>query len=294
MSCSLPRSSSARKRTPPKRPTSSFGCRVSFSEPRHLDQHQLTRRGADHALERAEFVDPDQRQAAHAARGRRAQPLAPARPAARAAQESGARLGARHGRRARDRARFLARPCRHDQPHARRRLVLPERQRDLDRHDAAVGEQRVAAQRVIVPASLQAGGQRAAQRRVGGFLEQVHHRLTGHSLLDTEQLEPRRVGIDDDALLHLDDGVVRALQHAVELAARVVRGFERGIERLLRAEGVQLALHHRLQPRLAGEGDHVTGAEREALGDERLVDPGGDQQHRHRRGELVAQRHAPR
>ena len=143
---------------------------------------------------------------------------------------------------------------------------------------------------MIVPVSLQTGGERTAQRRVRAFLEQVHHRLTDHAVLDTEQLEPRRVGIDHDAFLHLDDGVVRTLQHAVELAARVVRGFEGGVERLLRAERAQLALHHCLQPRLVGEGDHVAGAEGEALGHQRFIDRGGDQQHRHPRGELVAQR----
>ena len=68
-------------------------------------------------------------------------------------------------------------------------------------------------------------------------------------VIDAEQLEPGRVGVDDDAFLDLHDRIVRALQHGFELAAGVVRGFEGGVQRALEAERAQLAQHHRLQAR---------------------------------------------
>ena len=91
----------------------------------------------------------------------------------------------------------------------------------------------------------------ALQRRVGGLLEQVHHRLADEpgGLDETEQLEPGGVGIHQDALLHLRDRIVGALQHHFELAAIVLRGAQRAVERALEAEGAQLARDHRLQPR---------------------------------------------
>ena len=155
--------------------------------------------------------------------------------------------------------------------------MLPERERHLDRQHAAIGEQRVGTQRVVVPAAVQTGGKRTAQRRVRGFLEQVHDRLPGDPFLDAEQLEPRRVGLDDDAFLHLEDGVVRALQDRVELTARVVRRPHAGIERALDVEYAQFPQHHRLQPRRVGERDDIAGPELEPGGDARLI---------HLRGEL--------
>ncbi len=204
---------------------------------------------------------PDQCQAAHAARrgcwrG--------ARPSASSSSVRRSRPAAVSGRGGGGYQQVLfARPRGHDQAHARLALVLPQREGHLDRQHRAVGEQRVGAQRVVAPAPLLAGGQRPAQRRMGGFLEQVHDRLAGDAVLDAVQLVPGGVGVGDDALLHLHDGVVGAVQHGVELAARVVRGLDRRIERALGAEHAQLAQHHRLQARRAGQRHHVARAERD-------------------------------
>jgi hypothetical protein len=169
--------------------------------------------------------------------------------------------------------------------------VLPERQSHFDRQHAAVGEHSAGSQRMVVPAALQTSGERTAKRCVGGFLEQVHDWLPGDALLDAEQLEPRRVGVDDDALLHLEDGVVRALQDGVELAARTVRRPHAGIERALDAEHAQFPEHHRLEPRRVGERHHIAGPELDAGGDARLIDFGGELEHRHGGRQLITHAH---
>src|SRR5207253_2712466 len=86
------------------------------------------------------------------------------------------------------------------------------------------GELRVHPQRVIgFPAPLETRGQRAAQRRVSRIVEKVHHRLAADAFGDAVELEPGGVRIDDDPLLHLDDRVVRAMQHGAELGASLSR-----------------------------------------------------------------------
>ena len=115
---------------------------------------------------------------------------------------------------------------RHDQPHGRIAVELAQGEYQLERHDRAVGEQGAGFERVVAPAALQAGSQRSFERGVRWLLEQIHDRLADQAIGfgQTEQLEPRSIGIDQDALLDLGDGVIGALQHQLELAAVILRG----------------------------------------------------------------------
>jgi len=54
---------------------------------------------------------------------------------------------------------------------------------------------------------LQAGSERALERGMRRLIEQIHDRLADECAIRTKQLQPRRIGIDDDAFLHLDDSV---------------------------------------------------------------------------------------
>ena len=123
-------------------------------------------------------------------------------------------------------------------------------------------------------------------------LEQVHERLVDDRarVRVTEQLEPGLVGVDDDAFLHLQDGVVGALQDRLQLAAVVAGGLQRGIQRALEPERAQFARHHGLHA-IGGRQRHdVTRADAHAGGDVAFGDLRPDQQHRHLRRELVAHR----
>ena len=101
---------------------------------------------------------------------------------------------------------------------------------------------------MIGPLALATGDQRALERGVRAIVEQIHQRLADHGVgvVVAEQLEPGLVGVDDDAFLHLQDGVVGALQDRLQLAAIIARGLQRGVERAFEAERTQLAREHGL------------------------------------------------
>jgi len=227
--------------------------------------------------------------ATHAAGGRDGETLGERLEQLAALQEPAAVLGARsRGDRTLDDARLLTGSRRHHQPYAGLCVVLPERERHFDRQHAAIGEQRVCTQWMVAPAALQTSGERAAQRRMRRFVEQVHDRLPGETLLDAEQLAPRRVGLDDDPFLHLEDGVIRALQDRVELAACVVRRPHAGIERALDVKHAQFPQHHRREARRTGERHDIAGPECETGCDPRLIHLRSELEQRDGGGELIA------
>ena len=168
---------------------------------------------------------------------------------------------------------------------ARRRLVLIIRlgESERQRHARAVGEQRLDLQRVIGPLALQAGDQRALERRMSLGLEQVHQRSAGERIVArvAEQLEPRAIGIDDDAFLHVRDRVGGAFEEPLQLLAIFARRGQRRRQRPLEAMRAQLAAHHRLQAAAVGERHHVLGARAHRFGDHGLVDLLAHDHHRH-------------
>ena len=115
------------------------------------------------------------------------------------------------------------------------------------------------------------------------LLEQIHERRAGERIVArvAEQLEPRPVGIDDDALLHVGDGVGRALEEILQLFAILARRGQRRGQRALEAMRAQLAGRDRLQAAAVGERHHVLGARAHRLGDRGLVDLLAHDQHRH-------------
>ena len=121
-------------------------------------------------------------------------------------------------------------------------------------------------------------------------IEQIHERLIDHGarVRVAEQLQPGLVGIDHDSLLHLQDGVVGALQYGLQLAAVVAGGLQGGIQRALESERAQLARNHGLHAIGGGQRDDIARADAHAVGDVAFGDLWAYQQHRHLRCELVA------
>ena len=178
---------------------------------------------------------------------------------------------------------------------ARRRLVLVvgPREGQRERYARSVGEQRLHLERVIRPFALQARHQRPLQRGMRLRLEQIHQGRAGERILArvAEQLEPRSVGIDDDAFLHVSDRVGGALEESLQLLAILARRGERARERPLEAMCAQLAGHHRLQAAAVGERHHVLRARAHRVGDDGLVDLLAHDHDRHLGGALLLDLH---
>ncbi len=183
---------------------------------------------------------------------------------------------------------FVLLSGRHDQAHAGFAVVLAKSQNDIDRQCRAVREQRIDTQWTVLPASLQAGGQGTLERRVRPFIEQIHEGLAHHGFLEAEKLQPRCIGIDDDALLDLHDGIVRALQHRFQLTAGIVGRFQCRVESTLQTIGAQLAQHHRLQSHRVVQRHYITRADLHRLANRGFIDAIGNADQRQRRHHLVA------
>jgi hypothetical protein len=170
-------------------------------------------------------------------------------------------------------------------------FVLVERfgERELERQARAVRQQRLHLEAVVRPLALQTGDQCALERRVRLRLEQIHERDARERILAgvAEQLEPRPVGIHDDALLHVGDGVGRSLEEFLQLLPILARRRQGGGQGALEAVRAQLPRGDRLQPRAVGERHHVLRAEAHRVGDRRLIDLLAHDQHRHARGGLL-------
>ena len=146
---------------------------------------------------------------------------------------------------------------------------------------------------MVRPFALQAGDERTFERRMGFLLEQIHQRRAGECILAgiAEQLQPRSVGIDDDALLHVRDGVGRALEEILQLLAILARRGQRRRQGAFQAIRAQLPGDDRLQAAAVGERDHVLGAEAHRIGDRGLIDVLPHDQHRHLGGVLLLHLH---
>ena len=111
--------------------------------------------------------------------------------------------------------------------------------------------------------------------------------MTQQSFLHAEKLDPRRVGINDDAFLDLHNRIVRALQNGLELTARVVRGLQCGAERTFQTESTQLPKHNGLQPHRIRQSNSVARACGHRRGNARLIDRLRQHHYRHGRRGLV-------
>jgi hypothetical protein len=162
-------------------------------------------------------------------------------------------------------------------------LVIGLAERELEGQRRAVGEQGLHPEAVIAPLALQARDQSAFERRMRLLLEQVHERRAGERVVArvAEQLEPRPVGIDDDALLHVGDRIGRAFEKPLQLLAVLARRGQSRRQRALQAVRAQLAGHDRLQAAAVGERHHILGAQAHRLRDRRLIDLFAHDQHGH-------------
>ena len=113
----------------------------------------------------------------------------------------------------------------------------------------AVAQQRIRAQRMIRPLALQARDQRALDRGVRLGIERVHQRRADErvGVRQAVQLEPRGIGVDHDAFLHVRDGVGRAGHERLQLIAILARGADRAVERARLAMRFELARDDGLQ-----------------------------------------------
>ncbi len=118
---------------------------------------------------------------------------------------------------------------------------------------------------MIAPPALQAGAQRAFQDSLVGLIEQIHHGLADQAVEAAEQFRPRGIGVDDDALLHLHDGVVRSLQHGLELASGIAGRLDGRVQRPLQPECAQLAQNDGVEPARAGQGNEVTRSRKQSV-----------------------------
>ncbi len=105
-------------------------------------------------------------------------------------------------------------------------LIIRPGERENQRQVGAVRQQRLNLEAVVRPLALQAGHERALQRGVRIGLEQIHERRAGERIVAgvTEELEPRPIGIDDDALLYVGDRVGRSLEEILQLFAILACG----------------------------------------------------------------------
>ncbi len=176
--------------------------------------------------------------------------------------------------------------------HARVAFEFADDQRQLQRDRRAIGQHCPAFEQVIAPATLQTGGQRAFERRLGFGVEQVPDRLTqqGAGIAMPEQLEPGTVDLHDDAFLHLRDRIVGAMQCGLQLLAVFLRRPQGVGKRALHAQRAQLAADDRLHMRGAGQRGGVTRAVLHVRTDHSAVDLIAQHDQRHLGGQLVANR----
>ena len=143
------------------------------------------------------------------------------------------------------------------------------------------------------PLALQARHQGTFERGMGFLFEQVHQRRAGQGVVGgiAEQLDPGPVGVDDDAFLHVGDGVGGAFQKVMQLFAVLACRGQRGEQRPFQAIGPQLTRGHRLQAAAVGERDHVLRTETHGLGDGVFIDVFAHDEHRHFRRVLLPDLH---
>ena len=145
------------------------------------------------------------------------------------------------------------------EPHGRLAIELEALELNLERERAAPWLQRVDFERVIGPAAVQRRDERTLQRRVRMRPEIIHQGLRLHRgrVLETEQVEPRGIRIDDDALLDVRDRIGRAGHERAHLVAVLACRGERTGEGAVERSEMQFALGDSRQPRPRLQRDDV-------------------------------------
>jgi hypothetical protein len=105
--------------------------------------------------------------------------------------------------------------------------------------------------------------------------------------LSAEQLEPGAIRVDDDAFLHVRDGIRGPFEKMLQLLAVFAGGGKRRRERALQPIGAQLAGGDRLQAAAVRQRHHVLRAQAHGVGDGSLIDMLAHDQHRHPGGALL-------
>lgn len=238
-----------------------------LQDPRELDQDVLAGKHANVALDGVELVDLDHGHATHAAGRRSLEPLLQRIQQLAPVEKSGRRVGTDDFVQMLRQLAVVTLGRRNHQADTRLAFVFPESQDQLDGQRRAVGEIGVDLEGVVAPTALQAGSQRAFERGVACLLEQIHDGLSDHAGIEAKQLEPRRVRVDDNTFLYLDDRIIRSLQNDLELPSGVVRRLQGRVQRALETEGAQLAKHNGGQPGRVPERHEVAGTDLHRLCD---------------------------
>ena len=146
------------------------------------------------------------------------------------------------------------------------------------------------------PLALHAGDKRALDRGVVVGVEGVHQRRADDLLgiRIAEEREPGGIRVDDDAFLHLGNGVGRSFDDVLQLLLRLARRGERRGQRAVEPVGAKLTADDELQPRHVDKRHRVLGAQGEGLGDRILVEFLAHDEHRHIRREARAEIHRAR
>jgi hypothetical protein len=133
---------------------------------------------------------------------------------------------------------------------------------DLERSRCAVRLQRIDLERSAGPAALQRRNESAFQGTMTVGIEKIHERLRDdrRDVGQPEQLEPGRIGIDDDTFLDMRDRVGRAGHERAHLVAVLAGRCQRAGKRSVETRKVQFALRDGGQPRLRAQRHHVARA----------------------------------
>jgi hypothetical protein len=118
---------------------------------------------------------------------------------------------------------------------------------------------------------------------VAALVEEVHQWLAEHraGIRVAEELDPGRVHVDDDALLHVGDRVRRARHECLHLVAVLVCRGKRAGERSVQPRRAQLAGRDRLEPRPCRKCHDVLCSQFHRLGQVGLCERLADQDGRH-------------
>ena len=232
----VPRSISSTNVPSPKRPNRSFAWRVSPISPANWPMNSSIASGPTSSSDRVELVGLDRDQLAHAGLDRLRQATAAAARMKKRrcnAPVAASRSSASVSCSLRSAGVALLRRRRTGAPPARRRTRRATARSRAARRSRRP-EQRIRAQRMIRPLALQARDQRAFDRGVRLGVECVHQRRADERvrIRQAVQIEPRGIGVDDDAFLHVRDGVGRAGHERLQLVAILARRADRAVERL--------------------------------------------------------------
>jgi hypothetical protein len=153
------------------------------------------------------------------------------------------------------------------QAHGRLALIFEPLEGEFEWQRRTVCHHGSRAQRVACPFALGGCDQGTLECGMATGLEQVHQRLAEQvaGITAPEELDPRWIHVDDDAFLHVRNGIGRACHEGAHLVAILVGGCKRAAQGMIEAGGVQFSRCYRLQSRVGMQRDDILCAHFDSL-----------------------------